>query len=436
MFDIYDFIIIGAGPTSIATLHGLSKGLRIAALTGVARNEPLIAFKPHPKIASVAKAVGEKYGLRNPYTFNPSISSQLADTACVGGLANYWGQQLLRYRENDPWPREFFETYSVYSDACSEIESLFSFDPGETQINLNNFSAEYQWTTPRLVSGLAAVPSNGLTAMRLAFERLAFERDITVFPAIAKRLSKTLNGIQVELADGSTLRTKVVLMCAGVVSSLRITMNSNPDIVGVKLKDHAPNMLYVADLGGKLNQFKAKQSNHFNALTLERVHDNYTQLFASCYRLSKARIGLILASANLPMILNNIQMPRIFDVIRPLQVWTKSTTTQYSIERQATQARWTQNNSVDEDPDYYSFKTWLADIGPIVHQSGTFPGYGFHYHAGEVYVGKASHSLSNYLGDQFDGRVAVMDASRLTAIGTRPHTLTAMATALHCARSI
>jgi hypothetical protein len=202
------------------------------------------------------------------------MSSQLADTASVGGLANYWGQQFLRYRENDPWPREFFETYSTYCEACSEIEGLFSVDIGETQLKLNNLPATFQLATPRLVSGVVAAQSNGLTAMRLAFERLAFQREIEVLPAIATRLSKIKNGIQVELADGSTLNAKAVLMCAGVISSLRIAMNSDPDIVAVKLKDHAPTMLYVADLGGKLNLFKAKQSNHFNTLTIEDVSDS------------------------------------------------------------------------------------------------------------------------------------------------------------------
>src|SRR5688500_17580173 len=99
-----DLIVIGAGPTAIAALHGVPAGLRISVVTGAGMHD---GSPVHPKIRSVAYEQREAPGVTD---FRPLPGDRgLHDTATVGGLANYWGQQFIRYEHNDPWPRNVFE---------------------------------------------------------------------------------------------------------------------------------------------------------------------------------------------------------------------------------------------------------------------------------------------------------------------------------------
>src|SRR5262249_32978829 len=146
----FDIAVIGAGPAAIAALDAL-EGKRVAIVTGAVPSVPLSA-ELHAKIQTVAMDQGEVAGVAERLPRSDGRMKPLFSTAAVGGLANYWGQQVLRYEVDDCWPRELFRDYSDYMDECDAIERLFAVEGGEA-LGACFSRAEYRTTVPRLLTG-------------------------------------------------------------------------------------------------------------------------------------------------------------------------------------------------------------------------------------------------------------------------------------------
>ena len=119
MQETYDFALIGAGPAAVAALAAFPVGMRVAVLTGEGSSKE--KTKLHFKIRSESYERRETPGTTRGMPFSAAHGAKLFDTAVIGGLANYWGQQFVRYAENDPWPRDVFTNYLEYETACAQI---------------------------------------------------------------------------------------------------------------------------------------------------------------------------------------------------------------------------------------------------------------------------------------------------------------------------
>src|SRR5262249_23709963 len=151
----------------------------------------------------------------------------------------YWGQQFVRYAENDPWPRDIFADYAGYENACTRVEALFSHSSG----GWRELSDGYVARTPSLLVGTAEAPHCGLVAMRRMFLDLALTRDAELIPAAAVAWERQGGILRLRLADGATLMAERLFLAAGVVGSLRLALASCPDLKVGTLQDHAPYML-------------------------------------------------------------------------------------------------------------------------------------------------------------------------------------------------
>ena len=161
---------------------------------------------------------------------------------------------------------------------------------------------------------------------------------------------------------------------------------------------------------------------------MELIERQRTRLFASFYRITKSSIGLILASLGAPPFLSRTSPPKIADLITPIQVWTEDSYASYIIARDFKEAFLEAKVSDKGNMDFATFKSDLCQMGHILHLSNTRPGFGFHYHNGEVSVDGVKYiPIKDFLFDRFGKKVVCADASILRNIGLRPHTLTAMA---------
>src|SRR5262245_17862864 len=129
MPEVYDIALIGSGPVAVAALAALPEGMKIVIATGEKKSAACRETKTHFKIRAVAAGRREKPGVIS-IPFLGSKKGHLVDSATPGGLANYWGQQFVRYEESDPWPRDVFASHSEYIHDCARIEALFTCSPG------------------------------------------------------------------------------------------------------------------------------------------------------------------------------------------------------------------------------------------------------------------------------------------------------------------
>ena len=119
----FDLLIVGAGPAAAATLMGLKEVGRICVLTG-ATVATMPKLSVPPKIRIVAEGRGEPAGITDPIAIANNATLAYS-TAAIGGLANYWGQQFIRYLSTDPWPRCVFANYEGYQASCARNRDGF-----------------------------------------------------------------------------------------------------------------------------------------------------------------------------------------------------------------------------------------------------------------------------------------------------------------------
>ncbi len=423
-------ILIGAGPAAVAALDVLPRGLRTCVVTGATATLRSTPKRVHPKIDAVAYERREPPGVTDVLPIADAPGARFFDTAIEGGLANYWGQQFVRYTSGDAWPRGIFEHFSDYCLACERVEARFALSPvgvGPDRV----IDGGYLARTPRLLVGTSRRPSCGLQAMGVALREIVAEREATdLIRARARSFHIADTRVRVTLDDGQEIQGERLLLAAGVVGTLRLSMASMPDILAVRFRDHAPKMLYVLGTDRLLRREREDRLRHFNALTIERLEQDCSKLFASVYRMGDTELSLLTAAVGLPPMLRGMRAPSLASLVKPVQVWTDQTSSQYLIERGAATAVIDWDADQGKDPILKDFIDWLHVRGALVKLSHSQPGGGFHYHGGAVapVVGEFL-KLNEFLADRYAGRVLCADASALDDIGCRPNALTSMAAA-------
>jgi hypothetical protein len=432
MHRSFDVIIIGAGPAAVAALSAAPPGARICVMTGVASFPLERNAKVHPKIRAVAYERCEAPGLSDFLAFDGGRGAGLFSTAAVGGLANYWGQQFVRYREGDPWPAEFFDSYSDYERTCWHIEAMFALTTpaSESERNDAEIGGGYVARTPRLLVGTDKEPQSGLNAMRRAFQGLAASRKVQTIPQRATSWTTDGGGVCVMLSNGENVRGNLLILACGVLGTLRLAMESCPELAAGRFTDHDPYLLHTYGLDRILRVQRADGILHINTLTIESIEGGRSQLFASVYRMSRGSLSLLLSAAGLPPCLRGWPAPPLLDLVKPVWVWTEASKVRYRFDRNCGTTIKIEVPNADADEALGQFVRYLKSRRVLLRIAAAPPVSNFHYHATDVTVdGVTFTRLHHYIEDRFKGRAICVDASVLGEIGCRPPTLTAMASA-------
>ena len=427
---LFDFVLIGAGPCAVAALSALPPGKKTLVVTGT--NDRLEARRArfvHAKIDSVAHENGEPAGVAQRIPFARPKRGELIRSSIVGGLANYWGQQFARYEANDPWPRETFSCHAEYLTACGKIEELFHCSPGHSSGEVQHLGSGYGCRMPNLVLGSAADPGLGLMSMQAVFNSLVVGGGATVLHHAAVSWEVMKDSVRVLLSDGSVVQGRRVLLAAGAVGTLQVVMASCPEVHSTTFGDHSPVMLYTTLKSRSLPMVRADGVRHFNALAVEKIVGGRVESFASLYKLSDAPLSLLLAMLKLPLLIRRLRIPRIMDLLTPVQLWTEATQMRYRLVRDEPHAL-VDVPSADcaLDSELNCFLNWLKQHARIWKTTVTVPGGGFHFCAGRVQLDDGGDvPLVDYLQETQNSRISVLDGAALPALGCRPSALTMMA---------
>jgi hypothetical protein len=428
----FDVVVIGAGPTAVAALSAAPPGARICVVTGVASFPLDRVAKVRPKIRSAAYEHCEAPGLSDFLAFDGDRGAGLFSTAAVGGLANYWGQHFVRYGESDPWPSDFFDSYSDYERTCSQIEAMFTLTPSTSGTGWNDaeIGGGYIGRMPRLLVGSDKEPQSGLRAMRSVFQSLAALLKVQTIPLRATSWTIDGDGVCVALANGENVRGGLLILACGVLGTLRLAMESCPELTAVRFSDHNPYLLYTYGLDRILRLHRPDGVVHFNTLTIESIESGRSHLFASVYRMSHAPFSLLLTVAGLPPFLRGWPAPPFVDLVKPVQVWTEGSKVRFRFDRNRSTAIKPDPPEAEVDEALGPFVRYLKSHGVLMRIAATEPGAGFHYHGTDVTAdGRTFTRLHHFIEERFKGRAIVVDSSVLEEIGCRPPTLTAMASA-------
>jgi hypothetical protein len=431
MKRVFDCVVIGAGPSSVGVLSAIPQGLDVGIATGDGlAGRGLSGSDIHSKIKSVASGRRELVGIREAVSFKGEKRGSLCATSIIGGLANYWGQQFVRYLENDLWPRDVFRDYKDYIGCCEAIESLFVCSTQSAAIQEEHIGERYVKITPRLLIGTPDAPESGLLAMGQAFSLQIKRIRATMNTGVVRSLHIVDGLVKIKFDDDEEWTAKKVFLSAGVVGSLRIILTSCENLFSAQLSDHAPQMKYLFRKNRSLEARRHDSLRHFNALSIEHRSDGKVKLFASIYRMSQATLSLSLAAIGLPAFFSRTYPPKAVDFILPVQIWTDTTKSKYQILKGQSQAIVHKQYKNNYDSEIDAFEQHLSNYGFLTKGSTTPPGFGYHYHNAEVSNNGLDYEpLTTYVDNAFEGKVLCADASLMKEIGTRPHTLSMMAAA-------
>lgn len=428
MQETYDVVVIGAGPAAVAAISALAPNLNTAVVTGASEASASTGQSVHPKIDDESRRRREAKGVAYPLPFDGCKNAALFDTAAIGGLANYWGQQFIQYDRNDPWPADVFDSYSRYEADCDQVKQLFTCTQDADRHAKQD--GPYLQHAPGLMLGSKADPGAGLVSMREAFCSVSSTISGPTLNAAVSTWSLENEQIHLTLTSGERIIARRVLLAAGVVGSLRLTLRSCPELNVVELGDHLPHMLYFMPRSGVLDFERNGGLEHFNSLCLERIEEDQVRLFASVYRMSRAPLSLVFSALGLPPWFPNTRPPQWVDAILPVQVWTTDSRARYRVQRGHQTAQLVDASKPLQDAELARFMDWLSGQGRVLRRTLTPPGMGFHFHAASVSQdGDSFEPLQHFLDARYGGRIVCVDSGILGAIGPRPHTLTAMAAA-------
>jgi hypothetical protein len=432
----FDIVIVGSGPAAVAAIHALDKSQRIAVVAGNAIAGGRTSTV-HPKIQAVASARDEAAGVTEPLMRRHGRRKPLYSTAAIGGLANYWGQQFVRFSAGDPWPSQLFGDYQAYASACEAIEGLFHLEGQEELSAELPAAANFRARTPRLLTGVRSDPAAGLAAMREAYWALEKFVEATTFQSRVVSFDQVGNRWCVLLDDGNKIYANRVFLAAGVIGTARLLLRTYPDLSRARFRDCSPWMLYALNLGPLLEQRPLTARHHFNAITIERVDNDRCTLFASIYDMKRADLNLILTSTigRASTLFRGWQAPPGAAILKPVQVWTPATEDVIEIDALTltTSMLPRASSRPRSDPDLNSAIEILVSLGArVLKINQTVAGFGFHYHALDLKPkDKPFVSVSDLLRERTGDGIFCVDASILGAVGCRPQTLSAMASARH-----
>jgi hypothetical protein len=273
--------------------------------------------------------------------------------------------------------------------------------------------------------------------MRNAYWGLEKRLEARTFETRVSSFEQTGNRWSVLLDDGAKIVANRVLLAAGVIGTARLLLRTYPDLSRARFRDDSPWMLYVLNLGPLLEERPLAARHHFNAVTIERVNNERCTLFASIYDMKRADLNLILSSTigRVSPLFRGWQAPPGAAIIKPVQVWTPATGDVIEIDASTSTASMLPrfNSGPRADLDLNSAIEILVGLGGrVLKTSQTVAGFGFHYHALDLRPkDKPFVPVADLLRERTGDGIFCVDASILRAIGCRPHTLSAMASAYH-----
>jgi len=349
----------------------------------------------------------------------------------VGGLATFWGQQLVRHTPADFQPTAALDSYEKYQNACELIEhhvGLQERDAGQCAFAADG--CEVMAKPPRLLEPL--------DAMRAAFHRAS--RNSTIIDQRVVRLVRASGGrITLVCEDGQGLTADQTILAAGVLGTARILSSSVPSVKSCRLSDHAPYFFHTLAWNNPLIRRFGGLTRNMNILNLEMTRGGSVQIFGSVYCAARMAANLALGALGVsPLRIlagRHLTVPLPY---YPIQIWTKDSIVEVELERvgQETRAR-TLPRRADTQLDLA--RQMIGTCGfKIFHANMTHTpaGFGFHHHNLRISEdGLTYEPAGDFVHRHFGATLTIVDGSVLGEVKPRPHTETLMANALCLARA-
>ena len=166
-------------------------------------------------------------------------------------------------------------------------------------------------------------------------QQLLANYNVTTIAARAEALSSEGAIWQARLTDGSIVSAHRIILAAGVLGTAMLLIRSFPEVSSVRLRDHAPWMLWMRGLERLVPTTRPGKKPNLNVQSIFRDLSSGPALFATIYNMRYAELNptpAMLAGLSIPA-LARLRAPWTADIIKPVQVWTDATLLIAEIDR-------------------------------------------------------------------------------------------------------
>ena len=409
--EIFDYIIIGSGPTACFSALSLSENLKqrkkILLITGESKN--LVFSNSHInflKNIKKNKKYFEKFNILK-------TKKNLYSTGLIGGLSNFWGGQLQKYDKNDKFI-ENFKNYSQYNFYCKKVLEnlkLLKIKYKSNEIiseNFENFSPSFIFWNNNIFKKII----NKLN--RLKFLEIKKKRVQKIFK------SKNFYEICFEKTT-QKIKAKKIILATGTLSLSKILLNSTSQ-KNIFFCDHLPHYLFCLDMKNIIKN----SSKYKNFKIIQKKINKKNIFFASVYDLSNFKINEIVSyffKKNL-FFLKNFKFLKFSKFIKPIQLWTPK---MISVFQMLKNYKLKHHSTYDSSKDLV-YKRFIHNLNKNLKIIGKSQNIlGFHYHNLYFKINNKRIPLDVFLKKKFGKNIICVDSSSVKDISVLPPTFSTMA---------
>lgn len=407
---IFDFVIVGSGPSAIGALIGVKKK-NFAVITGEANHDKKLYKKNIHKKILYEELNSNKSFLTNIFK---SKKNSIFSISKVGGFGNYWGQGCEYVPFEKLNNKKIFKNKPQYLKIINYIYTFFNIERNNRFIKLNN---QFYYPSPLLKNSPNKNNTN-LMSFKTAYSYLVNKKNFLSISSSVIKIKNINNNLEIKLKNKKKILTKKIFLSANTVGNSKILFESDKDIEKMSFYDDCPKKIYAISFNKKFNNFI---KNHYSIISSKL--NNY---FISTYNMQKIDLGFILFYI-FGIKINSLEKYKssFLGMINFFQFWNKSTRVQAILTRNMT---YFEKKKTNQKILNYSKILKSNSIYPIFVSDTRF-GEGFHFHNLKIKKNKKWYDLEFYLRKNYNNKVFCIDASNENKINPGPFTISQMAIA-------
>ncbi len=408
---IYDYIIIGAGPSAYASLHALRhEKVKLGIITGYDKTK--IGKNNHNYILDRFKS---KYSIREFFHIN---NYKLFSPGIIGGLSNFWGGGFFCTRfENLYNFKKIFKSENTYKSIIKKFD---------INLNVNFIRAKKKL----FIKNYKKINGYYLEDKKIFKKRINniinSKRSFNIYNSLAENIKKNKKYFDINLNNLHKIRCKKIILAAGVLGNISILKKSFA-VKSFSFYDDVPWLVYLLNFNKNFLE-KYRLTNLINIA-------KSINLFTSFYNLKFVRLNELLyffIKKKINILNFNFNFP-FSNIFTFGQIWTKNTKVKIFVKN----SNCTYNNLNKTDKQLTNFIESLRQKKIFkIYAKRQSPGYGFHYHNLNIIYKNKNFRIDKFLKYKFGKNLICNDASIILKTSPISVTSTIMAIAYQLTKKL
>ena len=408
---IYDYIIIGAGPSAYASLYALRhEKIKLGVITGYDKTK--ISKNNHNHIIDRYKSkysIKEFFHINNYKLFSPGI---------IGGLSNFWGGGFFCTKFENLYDfKKIFKNENTYKSIIKKFDINLNVDfiQAKKKIFIKNY---------KKINGFYLEDKK--IFKKKIVNVINSKKSFKIYNSLVENIKRNKTYFDINLQNLRKIRCKKIILTAGVLGNISILKKSFA-VKSFSFYDDTPWLVYLLNFNKNFLE-KYRLTNFINIA-------KSINLFTSFYNFKFVRLNELLyffIKKKINILNFNFNFP-FSNIFTFGQIWTKNTRVKIFVK----DLNCTYDNLNKTDIKLSNFIQSLRQKKIFkIYAKRQSPGYGFHYHNLNIIYKNKNFRIHEFLKLKFGKNLICNDASIILKTSPISVTSTIMAIAYQLTKKL